>query len=213
MKTEDLVTLLATDAGAVETNAVLRRYVFALVCGAVAAGVLMVGLLGIRHDLGKAMLQPMFWVKLGFVAALASTSGIFAWRLARPGASLAWVPGVTAAPVVAIGVLAALVLANADPGQWRVLVFGATAGSCPWFIALLSAPVFIAMMWAMRGLAPTRLRLAGAATGFASGSLGALVYAFHCPEMAAPFLAIWYLLGILIPAGVGAVLGPRLLRW
>lgn len=65
----------------------------------------------------------------------------------------------------------------------------------------------------LRGLAPTRLRLAGAAAGFAAGSLGALVYSLHCPELAAPFLAIWYLLGMLIPTAIGAWLGPRLLRW
>jgi hypothetical protein len=31
--------------------------------------------------------------------------------------------------------------------------------------------------------------------------------------MQAPFLAIWYLLGMLIPTALGALLGPRLLRW
>jgi hypothetical protein len=31
--------------------------------------------------------------------------------------------------------------------------------------------------------------------------------------MAAPFLGVWYLIGMLIPTGVGAALGPRVLRW
>jgi hypothetical protein len=35
----------------------------------------------------------------------------------------------------------------------------------------------------------------------------------HCPEMAAPFLGFWYILGMLIPTAVGALLGNRLLRW
>jgi len=39
------------------------------------------------------------------------------------------------------------------------------------------------------------------------------VYALHCPELAAPFIGLWYLLGVLIPAGIGALIGPRLLRW
>jgi len=43
--------------------------------------------------------------------------------------------------------------------------------------------------------------------------VGALVYAWHGPEMAAPFIATWYLLGIAGPAVVGALLGPVLLRW
>jgi hypothetical protein len=43
--------------------------------------------------------------------------------------------------------------------------------------------------------------------------VGATAYSFHCPELAAPFLGTWYVIGILIPAAAGALLGPRLLRW
>jgi hypothetical protein len=74
-------------------------------------------------------------------------------------------------------------------------------------------PAFVAVLWAMKGLAPTRLRLAGAGAGLLAGALGALVYTLHCPELAAPFLGVWYVLGILIPAAFGAVVGPRVLRW
>ena len=74
-------------------------------------------------------------------------------------------------------------------------------------------PVFAAMVWWLRGLAPTRLRLAGAAAGFAAGTTAALVYTLHCPEIEPPFLAVWYVLGMAIPAALGASLGPRLLRW
>jgi hypothetical protein len=49
--------------------------------------------------------------------------------------------------------------------------------------------------------------------GLTAGALGAAVYALHCDEMAAPFLATWYLLGMTIPALIGAGAGPRLLRW
>lgn len=49
--------------------------------------------------------------------------------------------------------------------------------------------------------------------GSLAGALGALVYALHCPEVQAPFLAVWYLAGMAIPTALGAVLGPRLLRW
>jgi hypothetical protein len=68
-------------------------------------------------------------------------------------------------------------------------------------------------MWALKGLAPTRLRLAGAAAGWLSGALAALVYCLHCPEIEAPFVGIWYLLGMSIPTLAGGLLGPRLLRW
>ena len=45
------------------------------------------------------------------------------------------------------------------------------------------------------------------------GAVAALAYALYCDEMQAPFLAIWYVLGMGIPAAVGWVVGPRLLRW
>lgn len=42
---------------------------------------------------------------------------------------------------------------------------------------------------------------------------GGFCLPLHCTEMQAPFLAVWYVLGILIPTGAGALLGSRLLRW
>jgi hypothetical protein len=35
----------------------------------------------------------------------------------------------------------------------------------------------------------------------------------HCPELGAPFIAVWYVIGMFIPALAGALLGPRVLRW
>jgi len=213
MNTDDLVTMLATGAGAVAANPAPRRYAVAIVSGALGAGLLMGILLGVRHDLAAALLLPMFWVKLAFVAALAAASLAAVLRLSRPGMPLTWVPGALAAPIVAMGILAAFALLRAAPAQRGGLFFGDTWTSCPFLIALLSAPVFVAVLWAIRGLAPTRLRLAGAAAGLLSGAVGALVYCLHCPEMGAPFIAFWYLLGMMIPTALGALLGPRLLRW
>ena len=213
MRTDDLVTMLATGAGAVQPNQAARRYATAFGWGALGAALLMITLIGPRPDLAAAVLLPMFWVKLAFVACLAAASWVAALRLSRPGLQLAWVPGALAAPVLAMWLLAAIVLARADGAQRAGLFLGDTWNSCPFLVALLSAPVFAAVVWAMKGLAPTRLRLAGAAAGLLSGAVGALVYSVHCPEMEAPFIGFWYLLGTLIPATVGALLGPRLLRW
>jgi hypothetical protein len=93
------------------------------------------------------------------------------------------------------------------------LIFGHTARVCPFLISMIALPVFVALVWVLRGLAPTRLRLTGAVAGFAAGALGALAYSLHCPELAAPFIGIWYLLGMTICAILGAWAGPRLLRW
>ena len=99
------------------------------------------------------------------------------------------------------------------PAERLPLLLGSTWRTCPFNIAALSAPALAACLWALKGAAPTRLAWSGAGAGLLAGALGTLVYALHCPEMAAPFLAVWYLLGMAIPTAVGAALGPRLLRW
>lgn len=213
MKTDDLVSMLATGVGAVDAKAPARRYIFAIGGGALIAALMVIGLFHVRPTLAHDAALPMFWIKAAFCAALVAGGLLAVVRLSRPGTPLAAVPAGLAAPVLAMWMLAAAALLAADPQERMEMIFGQTWTACPFIIALLSAPVFVAMMWAMNGLAPTRLRLAGAAAGFTSGAIAALVYTLHCPELAAPFLAIWYLAGVLIPTVIGAWLGPRLLRW
>src|SRR5436190_413291 len=100
------------------------------------------------------------------------------------------------------------------PAEARMAVWmGHAAMVCPWRIVAIAGPVFILLIWAMRGLAPTRLTAAGAAAGLLAGALGASVYELFCRETGAAFVATWYTLGIAACAAVGAILGPRLLRW
>jgi hypothetical protein len=213
MKTDDLVTMLAAGVEPVAPGATMRRHALALGWGAFGAALLMATLLGVRPDLADTAHLPMFWFKLAFPACLAAGALVAAMRLSRPGVRLGGVPAALAAPVAAVWLMAAYALAGAVPADRATLVFGSTWSACPFLIALLSLPAFGASLWAMRGLAPTRPALAGAAVGLLAGAVAAAVYALHCPELAAPFLAVWYLLGMLIPAAAGALLGPRLLRW
>ncbi|WP_233244858.1 NrsF family protein, partial [Caulobacter sp. HMWF009] len=68
-------------------------------------------------------------------------------------------------------------------------------------------------LWLVRGLAPTRPVLAGFATGAFAGGVAATVYGLHCPESTFVFVGLWYSLGIMACAGLGAVLGRIVLRW
>ena len=213
MRTDDLVSFLASGVEPVERHVVGRRYALAIGLGMLAAALLMLNVLGVRADLSTAVLLPMFWAKLGFVACLAGASLLATLRLSRPGRRLDWLPAVLVAPVLAMWALAALVLAGAEPAARPELILGDTWAKCPGLIALLSLPVFVGVFWAMGGLAPTRPPLAGTAAGLLAGSVGALVYCLHCPETGAPFIGSWYLLGMLIPTLIGSAVGPRLLRW
>lgn len=213
MRTDHLIAMLATDVEPVEPNAVARRYATALGWGGFGATLWMAVQLGVRPDLQSAAQLPMFWVKLAFPAAIAVGGMLAVARLSRPGTPLGNAPRAIALPVAAIGLLAVVALAGADPGARAALLAGSTLQYCLATIPMLSLPVLAALTWAMKGLAPTRLALAGGAAGLLAGAVGALAYALHCPEMQAPFIAVWYSAAMLIPAAVGALLGPLVLRW
>ena len=213
MKTDEFVAMLARGSAEIASPAIERRFVVGIGLGAMASSVLLVGTLDLRVDLATAARLPMFWFKLGFAASLMLASLVAAVRLSRPGTPVGHAPSAIATPIAALWLLAVVTLITAAPGQRLALLLGETWAVCPLLIAMLAVPVFVGSMWALAGLAPTRLRMAGASAGLLSGAMAALLYSLHCPEMAAPFLAIWYVLGIVIPMIFGAPLGPRFLRW
>jgi hypothetical protein len=92
-------------------------------------------------------------------------------------------------------------------------MMGASSNVCPWRIALLSLPLFAGAFWSLSKLAPTRPIVAGTMAGLLAGAFGAWIYAFHCDESAAPFVVIWYTLGIAAVGALGGALGRFVLRW
>src|SRR5258706_8494425 len=149
------------------------------------ATALMAELLGVRSTLARDFSVPMFWTKEAFCAVLGAAGLGGAARLARPGSRLGWVRVGLAGPLLAMWLLAAVALVMSEAQDRRALVFGDTASACPFLIKLISAPLFVSIFWAMRGLAPTRLWLAGAAGGTGARALGALGCSFRCPGLAA----------------------------
>jgi hypothetical protein len=213
MKTDDWIAMLATHATAADTRAIGQRHATAVACGAAGAVLIAIVVLGLRPDLASASRLPMFWIKLAFPLAVAAVALVVSMRLSRPGTTVGFVALAVGAPVLVLWSYAALVLAAAPPGARPALLMGQTWRICPLSIALVSVPACAMLFWALKGLAPTRPALSGGATGLLAGAIGAAAYALHCTEMEAPFLAIWYVLGMLVPAVAGAMLGQRLLRW
>ena len=180
--------------------------------GAFVATLLMLLFLGIREDLAEAVQLPMFWLKLAFTGTLVGASVLAAQRLSLPGVPLGWVPAALATPVFAMWCLAAFALARAERSEWPELLLGSMWAMCMVSIVLLSLPVLVGMFWALRRLSPARWRQAGAAAGLVAGSTAGLIFAFHCPDLGAPFIGSVYLLAMLIPVGLGALLAPFVLR-
>ena len=213
MKTDELINMLSSGP---DVRAPVRhrvRSVALLTAAVLLSFVLMDTLLGVRGNLVQEMAWPAFWSKLVFTLALTLAGWRATTRLSQPGAATASLAAWIGAPLLLMWALAAYTLLSADAGARAALFWGSTWRYCPLLIAVLSLPIFGATLLALRDLAPTRLRLAGAAAGFAAGSAAAVVYCLHCPEMASSFVGFWYVLGILVPTAVGALIGRRVLAW
>ncbi|KFG98276.1 hypothetical protein GQ56_0104245 [Burkholderia paludis] len=213
MKTDDFIDMLAAGVTPVERGAPARRLAGALAIAAAGAVLLMTIAFGVRPDLSAVMRTPLFWAKLAFPLCVAAGAIVAAVRLARPGAAVGAGWPIVGAGIAAVWIAGLYVVATADPGDRLAVVLGQTWRVCPFNIVLLSVPGFVAMFVAIRGLAPTRLRSAGAAAGLATSAIATIAYSFHCPEMSPAFWSVWYLLGMVLPAAFGALVAPVWLRW
>jgi hypothetical protein len=213
MQTSDLIENLTTDLSPVSRHARSARVALALAGGMVIALAVLSLTLGLRGDLGEALFAMTFWRKGLF--ALGALAGALALclRLARPEGAPGALPGILAAPFLILGALALFEIQSAPSGARMELWLGRSALVCPWLIGGLAIPAFVGILWALRQFAPTRPRLAGFSAGCLAGAGAAVVYAMHCQEYAASFVATWYSAGILLPGVVGLVIGPRVLRW
>ncbi len=213
MKTDALISALANQVAPVPPHAALHRLALGLAVGLVISFAIMLAMLGIRHDWDAVLPDPMFWLKVLFPAVLAAAGLAVAERLGRPGVRVRgrWL-GVLL-PVLLVWAVGAWQWGSALEPVRAALLFGHTWRTCPLLIVMFALPIWIGGIWALQGLAPLRPAVAGATAGIMAGGAGAAVYALHCPENSAPFLAVWYVLGIGLSALLGALAGPRLLRW
>lgn len=212
MRTDDLIDALARDAGPSQTPP--RRLAIVAGLGALAALMLVLSWLRMRHDLMHAMHGGMFWMKAAYTGVLGLAGYLAIERLARPGGSgrRGWIVGLVALAVFVIaGVWQALV--SPDIQEALRMLRGHSWNVCSRNILVLSLPMLALGLWAVRGMAPTRPTLAGFATGLFAGGVAATVYGLHCPEHTFTFVALWYSLGVLLTAVLGALMGRWALRW
>lgn len=211
MRTDDLIAELAAKPWPATRPAI--RLAFAMTVGWVAAlAGLIIALGAPLAAVGETGAMP-FALKLGYTTALTFITAALALAVGKPGQRLGPRLLLVGLPVAIIAGAATLELASIPLTAWDGLMFGSTFTTCVSAISIASLPVLAAVIWAMRVLAPTRLMLAGFISGLSAGAAGAVAYALYCPETTASFLMASYTPGILIPAVIGAVLGPRLLRW
>jgi hypothetical protein len=213
MNTDDLISQLSVEVPRVRRHGIGWRLGLGLAGGMLISLAIVVSAMGVRPDLSVAMHGFSFWMKWGYTISLSIAAVAVTAQLARPdSARLRWL-WLLAIPMALLAGLGALELLRTPPAQWLAMWLGQSWMVCPWRVLALAAPIFVGLLWSFRRLAPTRLRAAGAAAGLAAGAFAATVYCLHCPEVSAIFVLTWYSLGILLATSVGALLGPRLLRW
>lgn len=210
-RTSDLIKAIATGAGAAPRGLVVKRLGPALLLGLVASVALATGTLGLAPA-AKA-LDSVLWIKLGYCAALTVAAMRLSVRLSQPGAR---VPPAALAMAAVFATMAVAAVLDLPPTASGVLI-DATSGApwaiCAGLVLLVSLPALALTIRAFRGLAPLRPWAAGFAAGLLAGAVGALGYSVACPVESIYFIALWYSLGILLTAALGAAIGSRALRW
>jgi hypothetical protein len=213
MRTDDLLDALALDATPKPRAEIKMLLALSVIGGLLVAMIGVVLTFGLRPDFWEAVVQPPFWIKAGMTCATLLIALAITSTLARPEGKPGHGMWLIVVPFLVVGALALFEIGFASPDKRMALWLGSTGHPYPLAISSYSVPVFAVLILAMRQFAPTRLRLAGFAVGLAAGAVGAGAYVLHCQEDSMSFVATWYALAMLIPAVVGALLGPRLLRW
>lgn len=211
MKTDELITMLTTQAGPATKVSVAKRLVPVGVLGGLIAAALVLSVLGLIPN--SMFSEPGPWIKIAYAGTMVLAAAWLVARLGKPGASEKQAMSAVAGVVFVMGLAGLLSYLSTPEADRAAALMGHSWLVCPWAILGLSLPVMGGAFWAMSGFAPTNLTAAGAACGLFSGAVAALAYALACTEPAAPFIAIWYTLGIALCGALGAFLGPRLLNW
>jgi hypothetical protein len=212
MKTDELIRAIAEDATPAGPRP-QRRLALALACAVAAAAILFWILLGPRANALASLAEPRFVLKFFVTIGLAAAAIGLVLRMIRPGAAPgAWRSAIMLAPgLLLIGISGELLSLPAD--AWMTALVGTNSRLCLTFIPLMGLAPLGLILLALRSGAPTRPALAGAVAGLIAGGISAAFYASHCPDDSPLFVAVWYTLGISMLAGLGALLGRRLLSW
>ena len=215
MRTEDLVIRLS------QYDPRPKRWApaTALIIATLATGVIVIVFSVLwsapRADLMSALTANNHTVLWKFVFALGVvvTALPLVRDLTTPGRAAGIASLIALLPFAIVAVLGVRELALLPATELRQLLSRASWLGCLWQVPLLSIPAFAILVVLARRLAPTNLTRAGAYIGLMAGGFGAAGYALHCGDDLMLFVATAYTLAIGEMAFLGALLGPRLLRW
>ena len=212
METEQLIRTLAAD-NPHRARPVGFVLALALFAAAPVSLAMFVTELGVRPDVMTAMHNPFFDLKFVITLTLAISAIVVSLHLSRPEASLkgwGWLLLIPAG-IVAAGLAGEMMMPQRLPMMTRLI--GSNSRVCMTAIPLMSLPLLAAALIGLRHGAPTRPAVAGAIAGLLSAGLAATLYASHCTDDSPLFVTTWYTISTALVTAIGALAGPRVLRF
>lgn len=210
MRTPELIALLAADIR--PARPIGRSLLIAGLGGGIAAGLLFVALVGVRSDLPGALANPWVAFKFLFTAVMVVTALIGATRLLRPEPTALPVK-LLLVPMVLLAAATAVDAVVTPRALWARAATGISPLTCLAMIIMTSLLPVFSLLWAARAGAPRYPGKAGAAAGLAGSSMGAWIFALYCPNDSALFVAVWYVIAMIIVAVCASIIGIRLIKW
>jgi hypothetical protein len=212
METEQLIRTLAAD-NLHRARPVGLVLALALLAAAPVSMAMFLTELGVRPDVMTAMHNPFFDLKFVVTLALATSAIVVSLHLSRPEASLkgwAWLLLIPAGILIA-GIASEMMMPQRLPMMTRLI--GSNSRVCMTAIPLMSLPLLAAALIGLRHGAPTQPAVAGAIAGLLSAGLAATLYASHCTDDSPLFVTTWYTISTALVTAIGALVGPRVLRF
>ncbi|TAG71469.1 MAG: DUF1109 domain-containing protein [Burkholderiales bacterium] len=213
MKTDQLIEMLAKHDVPVNKTRIALQVSLAVALGFIGSFVLLLVVFDMNPDLGMLFNNMWFWVRFLFIVSVGAISAAVLARLGRPAEASRVSVWLIVVPFALLALVAASMLVMAPREERADMLLGISWDVCARNISLLALPLFVSAIWIAKQFAPVRLRVTGAIAGLFAGAGAALIYSLHCPEIEPAFLVVWYSLGMMIPAVVGAVLAGKLLKW
>ena len=161
----------------------------------------------------QQMMQPVFMLKIAFLVSLLLASLSIVRDLSSPGRKVSLQLTLALVPVLILAVLSYDEVTARHPGGLDHELLHQSVVACVLHVGLLAVPAFAILIFTVKTFAPVDLSRAGLFIGVLSGCIGALGYAFHCHDEFITLVAISYTVAIIQMGLIGALLGPRLLRW
>ena len=212
MKTGDFINALVEDQGA-KRRSFQFEFGTRMAAGLAFSLIVFFLFLGVRSDFLDVMTDPHVVNKFIVAASLFAALLPLAISALRPETRLVSMLRWLVLPLVVLAGGIAFQVLTSPPEFWVSGMMGRYPAACLRSIPALAIGPLAVLLLMLRNGAPSQPVIAGAVAGAVSGGLAAFIYALHCPDDSALFVALWYSIAIGIVTVTGAGLGRVWLRW